>query len=141
MDDSYQVVLKKNLATYLAAIPVGVYKPAAPYLATERGIFTTGPDVPTLNEFISLTTLTPFDDGRWNRVTPVQIRSRIVGTRNDADNLFELIDGSLHDRERLQLGPLTFRIVQRNSALFISADQTKRVGYFQTYYFHGRKTT
>ncbi|RFA12165.1 hypothetical protein B7R22_17200 [Subtercola boreus] len=144
MADSYPVTLKKSLAVYLASGGLGIYKPVEPYTPAETavlpGIFTNGPDLPlTIRRCLILTTLTPVLDGRANRITPVQIRTRLPGSRNDAENVSEHLLDALHNRDQLALPPLTFRTVEQVSSLFISADANGLVGFFQTFHFHGRQ--
>lgn len=144
MADSYPVVLRTALAADLAAHEHGVYP--GPYTqantATKPGISKNGPDLPTTyDRALVITTLTPFDDGRFNRVTPVQFRLRgpIGGTKDDVENAMEAIRDLYDGREQFTLGDLTFRIALHANSLYITADEKGRHGFFETVHFHGRK--
>lgn len=144
-EDSYPVLLKKAFAADVAARGLGVYKATGAYspedTAELAGVFTNGPDLPlSVDRCLVLTTLTPFDDGGpANRVTPLQLTDRLPGSRDDAENRFEAFRSAYHGRERVILGPLSFRRIQLVSSLFISADTQRRVGYFITFHLYGRQ--
>lgn len=143
MADSYPVLLKKAIAADLDANGLAVYQPTTAYTnastAVLPGVVTAGPELPTtFDRCIVLTTLTPFDEGRGNRVTPVQFTTRLKGGRTDAENQFEELRDHYHDRHNVLLGGLSFQKVLLNSSLFISADTQGRTGYFLTFHFSGR---
>lgn len=144
MADSYPVALRVALAADLAAhdhgVLAGSYTPAS--TALKPGISKNGPDLPTTyDRALVITTLTPFDDGRWNRVTPVQFRLRgpVGGNRDDIENAMEAIRDLYDGREQFTLGGLTFRIALHANSLYITADEKGRHGFFQTVHLHGRK--
>jgi hypothetical protein len=144
VDDSYPVLLKRGLAQDLATAELGVYKPVGAYTATDvatlPGIKTDGPGLPlTFDRALVLTTLTPFMDGRFDQVTPVQIRTRVVGGRTDAENLMEAIRDRFHGRSSFALGTLTFQKSLQVNSLYIDDDGKGRCGYFQTIHFVGRR--
>jgi hypothetical protein len=142
--DSYPVALRAGLAADLAAHDHGVL--ASSYTqastATKPGISKNGPDLPTTyDRALVITTLTPFDDGRFNRVTPVQFRLRgpVGGIRDDIENAMEAIRDLYDGREQFTIGDFTFRIALQTNSLYITADEKGRHGFFQTVHFHGRK--
>ncbi|SFN66147.1 hypothetical protein [Mycetocola miduiensis] len=137
---SQEVELKRALAQYLHDQQVGVYKAGTiPYTATERGIFTNGPDLPTtLDNCIVLTSRRPIPEGRSNLVFPIDILSRVKGNRIAAGNLAGFIFDALDHKEGVPPG-MHISWAWEFSRLDYSADSNGRTASIQTFYFRGRR--
>lgn len=135
---SQELELKRALAQYLHDKQVGIFKPGA-YLATERGITTNGPKLPTsYDECIVLTSRRPIPEGRSNLIFPVDVFSRVKGDSNAAGNLAGLIFETVDHKENVPPG-LHISWAWEFSRLDISADSSGRSATLQTFYFRGRR--
>jgi hypothetical protein len=135
-----EVTLRRTLAQYIHDQGMGVYKPAAPYVDTERGIYVTGnmPTVPGADNALVLRSLQSIADGRANKLYRVQIESRVKGNAIDAENLAGGLELILDQQEGVPPGLHISRCFLF-SKLPISADSSGRPGTFQTFHFMGRR--
>ncbi|TFC59408.1 MULTISPECIES: hypothetical protein [unclassified Cryobacterium] len=135
-----EVTLRRTLAQYIHDQDMGVYKPSAPYVAGERGIYTTG-DMPVAagsDNALVLRSLQSIADGRANMLYRVQIEYRIKGNGIAAENLGAGLDLILDQQEGVPPG-LHISRCELFSFLPISADASGRTGGFKTYHFTGRR--
>lgn len=138
--DSPELILKRALAQFLHDNGAGVYKAAGSYVATERGIFTNGPTLPTtLDNCIVLATRKPIADGRANLIFPVDVYGRVKGNNLAANNLAGLLFGLLDHKSNVPPG-LDISWCHEFSRLDISADSSGRSAFSSTYYLRGRRT-
>lgn len=137
--DSQELLLKRGLAQYLHDLSIGVYKPVGSYGASERGILTNGPDLPTtLDNCIVLTSRRPIPDGKANLIFPIDTLSRVKGNRIAAGNLAGLLFDTLDSKENVPPG-LHISWCEEISRLDYSADANGRSSTIQTFYFRGRR--
>lgn len=137
--DSQGLELKRALARYLHDEQAGVYKAVGSYLATERGIFTNGPDLPTtLDNCIVLTDRKPIPEGRSDLIFPIDVLSRVKGNRIAAGNLAGVLFELLDHKEGVPAG-LHISWAWETSRLDYSADSSGRSSTIQTFYFRGRR--
>lgn len=139
---SYELALKRGIGQELHDLALGVYKPAAPYLTTDRGIFTGGNLSTTIPDLILLSA-SPF--ARTSRTTgfcAVQLFIRMTGETTVAENLAGQIRDTFEGRTHMNLGAngeIGIREVTFLSGLPISKDTSGRGAYSLNLLFHGRK--
>jgi hypothetical protein len=135
-----EVILRRTLAQYIHDQGVAVYKPSAPYVKDERGIYVTG-DMPTVagtDNALVLRSLQTIADGRANMLYRVQIEYRVKGNGIAAENLGAGLDLILDQQEGVPPG-LHIARCELTSFLPLSADSAGRTGGFRTYTFMGRR--
>lgn len=136
--DSYAILFKRALAQHLADSGAGVYKTTA-YAATDRGILTNGPTLPTtLDNCIVLAWLTPIPDGRADMTYRVQVTSRVKGNSIAAENFAAVIASVMDQKQNVPPG-LFVSWCSLFSELPFSADASGRCGTAQTFHFKGRR--
>ncbi|MDJ0323170.1 hypothetical protein QMG61_05255 [Cryobacterium sp. PH31-AA6] len=140
--DSLAIVFKRALAQHLEDAGCGVYRSdGTAYLATERGIYTNGPDLPTAagtDNCLILTWLSPVPDGRANMLYRVQVLSRLKGSRIAADNWAALIAKALDQKQNTPPGH-SIAWTELFSELAYTADTSGRASTAQTFTFLGRR--
>lgn len=137
----YVTDLLYGLAVDLDELEVGVWRPGAPYTATERGIVLNDlPEDP--DEVVSLSHYADAEVGTYRRdvesvVTFVQIRLR-VRSNADGRDLQDLIRDRYH-RRRLALGPTGAIVVtgRQQSRGPLGPDQNSRWLFTQNFTFSG----
>lgn len=134
------LILRRALAQYFEDQSIGVYRSdGTNYTATERGIFTNGPTLPTtLDNCLVLTSLTSIADGRANMVDRVQVFGRVKGNNIAAENLEDLVFSRLDQKEGVPPG-LHISWAWRFSMLQFEPDTNARSSFAATYYFRGRR--
>ncbi|MDY7542601.1 MULTISPECIES: hypothetical protein [unclassified Cryobacterium] len=136
--DSYAIVFKRALAQHLADQGVAVYSTGS-YAATDRGIYTNGPTMPTTTDnCLVLTWLQPIADGRSDMLYRVQVFSRIKGNTIAAENLAGAITAVLDYKANVPPG-MQVAWCELFSELLVTADSSGRCGTFQTFHFTGRR--
>ncbi|ANP74538.1 hypothetical protein [Cryobacterium arcticum] len=137
---SPNVTLRRALAQYIHDQGMGVYKPTAPYVSGERGIYTTGnmPTVAGSDNALVLRSLASVSTGRADMLYRVQIESRIKGSGIDAENLAAGLNLILDQQQNTPPG-LHIAWCSLYSYLPLSADSSGRNGGFQTFSFMGRR--
>lgn len=140
--DSYAIIFKRALAQHLEDHAAGKYRSdGTNYLSTERGIYTSGPALPTVtgsDNCIVLTWLAPIADGRANMLYRVQIFSRVKGNSIAAENLAALIAKALDQLQNIPAGQ-NVAWVELTSELAFTADASGRCATAQTFTFMGRR--
>lgn len=137
---SPELVLKRALAQYLADADAGVYRPVAGdnYLPTERGIYTSGPMLPTLDNCIVLTSFQPIAQGRADMIWRVQALTRVKGNNVAAGNAAALVSSLIDQKENVPPG-LHIAWAWSFSRLDITPDSNGRAAVAETFYFRGRR--
>jgi hypothetical protein len=138
---SYEVTFRRTIAQFLHDAGVGIYRPVDPYLAGERGVYTSGAAMPTAagtDNAIMLRSLQSIASGRADMLYRVQIESRVKGTPIAAENLAAAINGALDQKQNVPPG-MFVAWCSLFSQLPISADTSGRCGTFQTFNFMGRR--
>lgn len=138
--DSPELLLKRALAQYFEDNGAGVYRPAVGdnYLPTERGIFTSGPILPTLDNCIVLTSFQPIAEGRADMIWRIQALTRVKGSIVAAGNAAALVSSLIDQKENVPPG-LHISWAWSFSRLDITADSNGRAAVAETFYFRGRR--
>lgn len=133
------LILRRALAQDLHEQGIGIYKPAGDYLATERGIYTNGPALPTTgDDCIVLTSLPSIPDGRADITHRIQIFGRVAGNAIAAENLEQLVWERYDHTENLPAG-FNISWTHRFSMLMFEADSSGRSAFAATYHLRGRR--
>lgn len=133
------LLLRRALATDMNANAIGVYKTTGSYLATERGIFTNGPTLPTtLDNCIVLTSLPSIPEDRANLIHRIQIFGRVDGNNIAAENLEQLIFARYDHSHGIPTG-FNISWMSRFSTLQFEPDSSGRASFAATYYLRGRR--
>lgn len=136
---SPELELKRALAQFLHDNGHGVYKPVGAYTATERGIYTNGPTLPTTGDnAIVLTTFQPVSDGRSNLLFRVQIFLRLKGSNITVGNAAAGIRADLDHKEGVPPG-LNISWCESVSRLDFEPDSNQRAAVAENYTFRGRR--
>ena len=136
--DAFPILFRRAVAQYLADHSVGVYTTSG-YAATDRGIYTNGPTMPTNGDnAVVLGSLSPIAEGRSNMLYRLQVLSRVKGSMIAAENLAALITGALDQREGVPAGFHISRCVLFAEVAF-TADSSGRCMTSQTFHFTGRR--
>lgn len=136
--DSYAILFKRALAQHLHDSEAGIYKAVGSYTATERGIYTNGPTLPTTGDnCIVLTWLSPIPDGRGDMIYRVQTMTRVKGSGIAADNAAAVVKGALDQKQNVPFADVSWCALF--SELAYTADASGRCAVAQTWHFTGRR--
>lgn len=141
--DGYPILFLRNVAQYIEDQQIGTYKAAdeGNYTSAERGIYTNGPDLPTItgsDNCIVLSWLEPVADGRANMLWRVQCLSRVKGSRIAASNLAWRLRTAFDHKENVPPG-MYMSWSEVFAELAYSTDSSGRCSTSQTLHFRGRR--
>lgn len=137
--DSPELILKRALAQYLHDEEAGIYRPTTPYLASERGILTSGPTLPTtIDNCIVLTSLQPIAEGRADMIWRIQAYTRVKGSNVAAGNAAAFVSSLIDQKEDVPPG-LHIAWAWSFSRLEFAPDSNGRSAVAETFYFRGRR--
>ncbi|MDJ0337470.1 hypothetical protein [Cryobacterium sp. PH31-O1] len=139
---SYALLFRRALAQHLEDAGCAVYRDdGTDYLATERGIYTNGPDMPTApgsDNALVITSLTPIPDGRANMLYRVQVMTRLKGSSIAAENWAALITSAIDQKQNIPPGH-NIAWAELFSEVAFTADSSGRRATSQTFHFMGRR--